>query len=121
MRVALYCLLLISLSSCSSIFNGSTQKLRVHSDPEDAEIMLNGSFAGRTPTEVTIKRGKNYFLEIKKEGYVTSRVTTDKSLEPLFLLNIFIWPGFLIDLATGSAWTVDPELIHVTLDMMGGS
>jgi hypothetical protein len=120
-RAALLCVLLLSVASCSSIINGSKQQITVNSEPPDAEIMLNGSFAGRTPAQFEVKRGKNHMIEIKKEGFQTARVMTDKSFEALVILNIFVWPGFIVDLATGSAWGVDPEIIHVSLDKMGAN
>ncbi len=118
--------LILSTYSCSSIFNGSTQKVTIRSNEDGADIFVNGDNKGKTPAVIKLKRGKEHIIEIKKAGYDAYRVTTDKSLAGMFWGNLLCGGlvGMVIDLATGNAYNVEPTLINAqltkTTSMLGG-
>lgn len=65
-------LLLISLlSSFSSL---STKTILVKSDPEGAEVILNGYFVGKTPVEIKIDDKQYNFISVSKSGYKRQRI-----------------------------------------------
>ncbi len=106
------------ITSCSTLFNGSLSDVKVNSDPSEAQIIVNGSNMGKTPTLLQLKRGETHIIEIKKEGYRTYRVTTTNSITGWFWGNILCGGilGFIIDLATGNAYDVHPKYIVANLD-----
>ena len=59
----------ITLSSCSSIINGSMASVSVASDPTNAVIKVNGMDGGKTPSVLRLKRGDSHIIELKMEGY----------------------------------------------------
>ena len=68
------------LTSCATIFTGTTQRVSIDSNPQGAEIIIDGQKEGKTPAKVKMDReldalidgGKEIQLELegyKKEGY----------------------------------------------------
>ena len=107
--------LLLSTYSCSTILNGSYQKVSVRANEEGAEIFVDGNNAGRTPAIIKMKRGDEHIIEIKKAGFDTYRVTTGKTIAGMFWLNFCFFAGIIIDLATGNAYNVEPKIINAQL------
>jgi hypothetical protein len=72
------CALILFCSGCATIFRGTTQKVKINSSPQGAEIYVCGKNTGKvTPSEVTINRrvkktklmkSNGQYLEVKKEG-----------------------------------------------------
>lgn len=109
--------LAFGVEACSSIFNGSMQKVSINSSESGADITIDGSTVGKTPTSVSLKRGKSHVIEIKKPGFDTYRITTENSITGWFWGNLLCGGlvGIVIDLATGSAYDVEPDVINPQL------
>lgn len=43
--------------------------VRIYSEPDGAAVSLNGRFAGRTPTTVSVEKSRRYTLSLVKDGY----------------------------------------------------
>lgn len=107
-------------SSCASIFSGSTDDVMIKSEPDKAEIYINGTYKGTTPLKVELKRGKSHHIEIKAKDYEPYILLTDKSFNGMVCVNILCAPigtivGLIIDFATGSAWNISPDKITAKL------
>src|SRR5207249_2067566 len=48
--------------------NSTTAKLRVESDPSGADIEIDGSFVGNTPSDVQVAEG-DHTITVKKAGF----------------------------------------------------
>jgi hypothetical protein len=48
--------------------NATTAKLRVESDPSGADIEIDGSFVGNTPSDVQVAEG-DHTITVKKPGF----------------------------------------------------
>lgn len=44
------------MAGCATIFNGTSQRIQVISEPPGAEVFLDGELAGTTPTEIVVSR-----------------------------------------------------------------
>ena len=110
--------LLTFLVSCSSIFNGSKDEVTINSNPIEAEITIDGMKMGVTPKTVELKRGKIHVIEIRKSGFESYKIATSNSIAGWFWGNLLCGGviGMVIDLATGNAYDVDPDVIDVTLN-----
>lgn len=106
------------LTSCSSIMNGSKDKVNIKSTPDGASITVDGNKMGVTPSVVQLQRGETHLVEIQKAGFSKYTLTTGKSITGWFWGNLLCGGliGIVIDLATGSAYDVDPHNIIATLD-----
>ncbi len=127
MKNRFYALLLFTffsffVVSCSSIFNGSKDRVKVNSTPNEARIFVNGLEVGKTPAILELKRGEKHIIEVKKEGFQTFHVETTKDITGWFWGNLLCGGviGIIIDLATGNAYDVSPSTINATLDKTTG-
>ena len=116
--LSVFILFAVLLSSCSSIFNGSLQDVQVNSSPSAAKVYLNGNYLTNTPGTIKLKRGETHLIEVRMDGYQTYKITTSKSLTGWFWGNLICGGvlGFIIDLATGNAYDVEPAIINAMLD-----
>ena len=71
--------------------------------------MRIGPYKGTTPYEVTVPRGKDYIIQATYNGK-TETQNLNKSIEPVYWVNILFWPGLIIDLATGNMFKYEPKV-----------
>ncbi len=136
MKPVLSCLLIVGLllmQSCATMFSGTTQKIKVSSDPPGAEVYVNGFSTGqRTPTELTIKRSvkpsahnsaRQNVYTFKSPGYAEGKVTDYSEINNVIWFNLltfqFMIFTFPIDFITGAAWEFDDQ-IHAYLNKAEG-
>ena len=102
-RLLLCTVAVILLSGCATIFTGSSDTITFKSVPEGAKVEINGANIGRTPVTVPIKRNLTApQVQVKLDGYETQYVMLQSSFNWVAILDIFCWPTFIIDAATGS-------------------
>ena len=122
--VLLIILILPSLQSCSSIVNGTTQKISVNSNVQGAEVKIDGQVIGRTPVvNARIKRQDSSFLTVQKEGYKDYEMKLQTKFDPWFWGNIVIGGvfGSTTDLVSGTTHLLDPDTIFVQMEPESGS
>ena len=109
MRKSVLCVVLAAViftQGCCSIFTSDPQTVSVDSKPQGAKVMI-GPYKGTTPYQVSLPRGKDYVITAKyKDDSQTQNL--NKSIEPVYWVNILFWPGLIIDLATGKMFKYDP-------------
>ncbi len=111
-------------SSCMSIFKGTTQNVRFTSQPQGAEVIVNGISSNRlTPCELEIKkrvpksninRANEYVYTFVKDGYHSLEIRDYREISPGILGNCFTTVLFPItagiDVATGAAFRYQKEI-----------
>ena len=105
--------LAIALTGCATILSGTTQKITIHSDPQGAYARI-GHQAGRTPVTLTVPKGKDLQLEVtidRNKRIIPLRRTFD----PMGILNVFFFPGFIVDAVTGAMMKYEPSVVSVDL------
>ena len=75
-RLAVVLSLLVT-ASCASIVSPGPDELSVRSDPEGAQVKLDGVMAGKTPCTVLIERKQTGILLIELEGHGPVTVMSD--------------------------------------------
>ncbi len=63
--------LLVSLTSCATIMQGERREVSFNSEPQGADVYINGILFGRTPVLLQLKAGQSCVAEFRKEGYRT--------------------------------------------------
>jgi len=66
-------LTLQTLASCAYLFNNKTVDLSIDSNPQGADIVIDGKSYGRTPLTISIEP-KNYIATLTKEGYGSAQL-----------------------------------------------
>ncbi len=106
-----------SLAGCATIVSGTTESISITSQPSGANVFIDGSTHGRTPTSVELKRRKGHSVRVEMDGYEAfERAITTKA-------NGWIWgniifggiPGLIVDLATGAIHDLEPNHIVANL------
>lgn len=109
---------LVIFSSASfgfaTIISGKTQTITVDSQPQGAEVIVDGAMMGHTPVSFTLQKGVKQNITIKKDGYSTVSRELTKSLDPVALLNIF-WDLSTTDALTGSLQEYSPNSYFIEL------
>ena len=60
----------LAAAGCATMANGTTQRIRVTSDPPGASVFLDGRPVGTTPTQITAnRRNREPVIGIEKEGF----------------------------------------------------
>lgn len=122
----------ILLSGCASMFSGSNQAITIKV-VDDAGHLLEGVqcalhnssgesyFISSNPKQLVVKRDSGIFsVDCKKSGYKKVNVMVGDSFNKVTLLNVFFWPGFLVDAATGS-YKKYPSHYVVVMERADGS
>lgn len=114
MRLAASLVFVLLLTSCAGVFKGTSQSITFTSNPEGAEVFIDGVSRGVTPLTLKLKKNKHDTAMIKKEGYKTATINLEKSFDPVTFVNI-IWDSSTTDLITGAAYEYDPNSYYITL------
>lgn len=124
MKTIIVVLLLIGgllLSSCATIFTGTTEKVLIESNPSASYIIRSVSgmkvAEGKTPDTVTLKRSDEYSVEISLNGYKTTTVQISQDFNRISVLNIFNVLFWAIDYATAAMFRLNPASIDVSLEV----
>lgn len=106
---------LVNLSGCASVAGDNCRTVRVTSKPAGAHIYVDNQHYGVTPALVSLPNyiygGKG--ITVKKPGFQEQTAMVNTKFQPVALLNILFWPGFIIDAATGSLIKIDPKDLNM--------
>jgi hypothetical protein len=54
---------------CSTIFQGTAQKIPVTCEPSGVKVVVDGKVMGNTPLILKLKKKKDHLIRLEKEGY----------------------------------------------------
>ena len=130
-RLFALCALVISVSSCATIFTATKYQVAFNTTPEGAGITIENRegkviFEGVTPTNVKLKSSAGYMkkeeykITFTKEGYAQKVVNISAELDGWYIGNIMLGGiiGMLIvDPASGAMYKIAKEdrVINETL------
>ncbi len=110
LKLGFTAIMIASLAGCASIAGDNTRQVSVKSYPAGAKIIVDNQQYGTTPAVVTLPTyiygGKS--VSLKKSGYQEQTMMVNTKFQPIALLDIFLWPTFIIDAATGNIVKIDP-------------
>jgi hypothetical protein len=97
---------------------GTTQKVPIMSDPDNAQVTTNTGYQGTTPCIFDLERKKSHLLSFKKEGYKNAQVLLKKTVCGSVAGNIVVGGivGAGVDAVSGAMWKLTPEEVNVTLE-----
>jgi hypothetical protein len=74
--------------------------------------------SGSVPASIRLPRKNEYQVDITLDGYETATLAMSRGTNGWIWGNLlFGWiVGFIVDVATGSAYKLEPALINVTLE-----
>ena len=103
-----------SLFASATLFHGSTQNISINSQPDGANVYVDGQLMGTTPVTLSLKKGKYKTIEIRKKCYKAVTLPLQKTFDPVAILNIF-WDLSTTDFITGNLWEYSPNHYFIKL------
>ncbi len=120
MKIKILCIALICiyLSSCALLFKGTKQEVSFRSDPQRAEVHVNGILMGETPLTLKLVTKKTYAIEFKIDGYKPKSVQINNKVGAGWVvLDIVLGlVPVVIDAATGAWYSLDQKNIDAVLE-----
>ena len=107
-------ILIFVLAGCATVFKGSDQAISFNSEPEGAQVVIDGIPMGMTPTSLSLKKNKFKTVLFKKDGFHTQSMALGTNYDAIALLNVF-WDSSTTDLITGNAYEYAPNSYFVKL------
>ncbi len=115
LKLASFFALCLAVSGCATIAGDNTRAIKVDSMPQGAGIFIDNQQYGVTPAVVTLPSyiygGKS--VTLRKRGYQDQTMMVNSKFQPIALLDIFLWPTFFVDIATGNIVKVDPANLNL--------
>lgn len=111
-------LILPYLSACS-LFGPRMQTLTISSDPEGANVRVNGENVGSSPLRVQVHRSQDVLIEAHMAGYETAYRSSHRTLSTLGLVDLIVGAAILIPflgLLSPAAWEHEPSSYGIVLD-----
>ena len=110
--------LFLLISSCATIFKGPSNNVDLNSNPQGAEVYVNGNYRGDTPIKLKLESKQTYTLEFKKEGYKTKTITITNHVGVGWIVLDVICGliPVIIDAVTGSWYELDQKNVNAVLD-----
>lgn len=125
LRYAALTAVLALTPACATIVQGEHQSVPVDTDPSGAIVYVDGIEMGTTPTVLSLKRGDDHEVVLRRDGYrdVTLRLDKDFDFVPAVVGNLFSFGifGFAVDYVSGAAYDLTPEQIMRTLEAQGAA
>jgi PEGA domain len=115
-KITISLLSMISLlgSGCATIVNGTKQPVAFSSTPEGAEVFVNGSARGVTPTTIELPRSTSSAnVVFKKVGYQDTSENLHSSISGYYFLNILLGGviGLVLDAVDGAWFSYDDSIV----------
>ena len=82
---------------------GTDQLLTFTSEPDGAEVLVDGRVLGVTPLSIKLKKSKYSSVMVKKAGYKTQTMPIEKKFDSTAILSIF-WDLSTTDILTGAVY-----------------
>lgn len=110
-------LLVLALSSCATIMNGTTQKIGISSSPTGANVSVDNQPRGMTPLFVDLKRKDTHLVRMEKSGFDVFETAITRHTSGWVWGNIIFGGliGLAVDAISGGIHRLEPEQIHATL------
>ncbi|MCX2837805.1 PEGA domain-containing protein [Salinimicrobium sp. MT39] len=107
----------MTFTSCATLFGKKSHPLALSSEPDGAEVYVNGFKMGVTPVELNLKADKSYTIEFRKNGFDSvTRVVNTKVGAGWVVLDVLggVIP-VVIDAATGNWNKLDQDAVNAAL------
>ena len=112
-------ILCVGLVGCATIFKQKTRTVAFDSDPQGAEIYINGNRMGKTPMPMNLSNLKAVTVTFKKEGYEdkTYIINTKVGAGWVILDCLGAFIPVIIDAVTENWYNLDTSEVKVLLDV----
>ena len=106
--------LVLSLTSCATLFKGTTEEVNFGSNPTGAEVWVDGKLMGTTPINFRLITKKVYLIEFKYQDQTKSVYLNNHVGAGWIVLDVLggLVP-VIIDAVTGAWYSFDQSNVNV--------
>jgi len=110
--------LVLILSGCATVFRGEHRRLSINSEPESAQVYINGTYSGQTPLRIELRPNQPYTIEFRKEGFKTEvrQIKNEIGVGWVVLDVVCGLVPVLVDALTGSWYDLDQRYVNAILE-----
>ncbi len=109
-------------TACATLFESEVRPVSVLSEPEGAEVLVDGVRMGMTPVVIELLNQRSHVITLRKDGYkdVTCRLYATVAAHWVILDILGGLIPVIVDAATGKWKTLDSDHCGVILPEIGG-
>lgn len=114
--VALLCVL--ALAGCATVFRGTQQEITIRTDPDSAQIFVDGRLVGSGTASFNVKKqnGNNLpTIRVEEEGYKPQSFQLQNSFDNIALINLTFVYSWTTDFLTGAMFEYAPNNYMIQL------
>jgi hypothetical protein len=104
-------------SGCGALFNGGPQSVNITSEPNGAEVWVDGSRMGVTPIGLDLSKKSQHTVTFKMPGKTERTYIINRKIKSGFIILDVLGGLFpvVIDAATGSWYGLESNSLHGVL------
>ncbi|HSX03366.1 MAG TPA: PEGA domain-containing protein [Rhabdochlamydiaceae bacterium] len=108
---------LLFLTSCATIMHGTKESVGISSNPSNADVWVDNTFVGTSPTIVQMTRKDNHFIRIELKGYEPYEIALTRKLSGWVFGNIVFGGviGLAVDAISGGLYQLTPAQIQAEM------
>ena len=120
-KILVVCVCLVvtlSLVGCATLFKNKTAVVNINSDPDGADVYVNGNRMGKTPLPLNLSHKKPLTITFKKDGYEDKTYIVNTNVRAGWVI-LDCLGGFIpviIDAITGNWTSLEEENVKVLLE-----
>ncbi len=102
---------------CATLFSSSSQNVKITSNVEGAQVLVDGDDVGQTPLEIEVDRDtfKSKVVTLRHEGYRTKQFKLRKTLNSVSLFNCTSFFSWGTDALTGAMMEYSPDVYFIEM------
>jgi hypothetical protein len=115
-RFSVFLVILCSLylTSCATLFKGSSEEINFNSNPTGAEVWIDGKMMGHTPYNLNLITKKIYIIEFKFNGQTKTVNLNNHVGAGWVVLDVLAGlVPIIIDAVTGAWYGLDQKNVNV--------
>ena len=122
MKTSLAVLPVLFIAGCATLFNDDTRSVLMSSNPNEAEVLIDGTRRGVTPLSLELNNHVGHIVTFRKEGHqdVVCELTTSVGTGWIILDVLGGLVPVIIDAATGKWNSLEQGSCNVNLPQIGG-
>src|SRR5690606_9550911 len=105
------------ISGCGTLFNQGPAPVMFTSNPDNAEVVINGTPRGRTPLALDLRKNQNYQVTFRLAGHADAGAEINRRVSAGYVI-LDVLGGLvpiIIDAATGGWYVLDKSTVHAQL------
>ena len=117
LQLCLIAVLTVALSGCATVFKGGSEDVFVNSNPQGAEIIIDGVSYGVTPMTINLESDRDYTVVLRQGGQEETFFIRSEIGTLWIVLDVLTGlVPLIVDASTGDWYELSPGEVFVSFD-----